>query len=434
MLGHRPGLSSVSSGRCIFVVTHLFPYPAVRGVELRINKLLRWLHNQGYKVVLVLSGELEEQYRAKELSPWVHSIYGVRPALRTRLGRRLPRLRRLVWENVKPVLPHRGRPADTHESFIELVPSTAGDEGRKRELSSDRLAPLVAKLARKYKPLAVIAEYIFLTDCFALLTPGTLRIIDTLDVFSLKERQVVRYGINDPWTCSREEERTYLLRSDVVLAIQDEEARVLKEVVPEREVLTVGIDFDVRDAGCGVDVPSNSVTVVGSDNPLNVHGLRSFLDECWPAIKSAHPAVVLNVVGRVGSRCKVSDPSVNYFAGVDDLSDLYRQSRVVINPAVAGTGLKVKSVEALAHGRPLVAWSRGVEGLGYSGEAPYIKCDSWTEFAGAVIRVLRSEQEARDLSDRARAFARLKFNPETVYAALDNCLKSHEHGRTFERA
>jgi glycosyltransferase involved in cell wall biosynthesis len=345
--------------------------------------------------------------------------------LRTRVGRRLPRLRRLVWENVKPVLgPQQHSLNDKNESLFETVPSALGNEGRKKGLSSPKLAPLVAKLARKYKPIAVIAEYIFLTDCFGLLAPSILKVVDTLDVFSLKGKQVVDYGIDDPWSCTKEEERAYLLRSDVVLAIQENEARVLKELVPERRVLTVGIDFEIHNSNG--HVPSDLITVVGSDNPLNVHGLGSFFKECWPEIKASHPSAIINVVGKVGSVCRVEDTSVKYFPRADDLSELYRQSRVIINPTIAGTGLKVKSVEALAHGKPLVAWPHGVEGLEYSGEAPYIRCESWKEFTAAVIRVLQSEQTAQNLSDRARAFARVKFDPETVYAPLRDCLQAHQ--------
>ncbi len=416
------------SDRFILVVTHLFPYPPIRGVELRIFKLLRWLHSQGYKVVLVLSGELEKQDDSEELLALVRAIYSVQPAFRTRLGRRLPRLRALVWENFKPVIPALRRPLNDPDGVTIYQPilSNLGDGKKKRSLTSLKLAPLVAKLARKYKPVAVIAEYIFLTDCFALLMPGTLKIIDSLDVFSLKNQQVVRYGIEDPWACTKEEERAYLLRSDVVLAIQEKEARVLKEMIPEREVLTVGIDFEVHKFASNGNIASDSIAMVGSDNPMNVHGLRSFFAECWPEIKSAHPRAIVNVVGKVGSACRVEDASVNYFPRLDDLSAFYGQSRVVINPAIAGTGLKIKSVEALAHGKPLVAWPQGVEGLDYSGEAPYIKCESWKEFAAAVVRVLQSDQTAQSLSARARRFAKVKLDPETVYGPLRDCLQAHE--------
>lgn len=405
----------------------MFPYPPLQGDELRIVKLVKWLHSQGYKVVLVLSQELEEQNYSKEFLTWVHAIYGVQPAWRTRLGRRLPRLRGLVWENIKQLIaPLRGQLDVADVAFYEPVPEPWGDETKKKGVSSPELAPLVARLARKYKPLAVIAEYIFLTDCFALLDPDTLKIIDTIDVSSLKEKQVVEYGIDAPWTCTKAEERAYLLRCDVILAIQNREASVFKELVPEREVLTVGIDFDVNNSNYAGNVPSNTITFVGSGNPLNVHGLQSFFSECWPEIKTARPTAILNVVGKVGSLCRIDDTSVNYFSRMDDLSELYRQSRVVINPTIAGTGLKVKSVEALAHGKPLVAWPHGVEGLEYSGEAPYIECESWREFGHAVIRILQSDRAAQTLAERAQEFARAKFDSETVYAPLRDRLNAHQ--------
>lgn len=412
--------------RVVFVVTHFFPYPPVQGNGLRIVKLVKWLHSQGYKVVLIVSGELEKQPRSQELLNWVHAIYGVKPALRTRLGRRFPRLRRLVWESFKPVVaPLRRSLENTDVRGYEAVPSSRGDEGRKKSVNSPKLAQLVSRLAGKYNPVGVFAEYIFLTDCFALLKPNTLKIVDTHDVFSLKDEQVGKYGIDDPWACTIEEERSYLLRCDLILAIQDQEARVLTQMVPEREVLTVGVDFEVTESR-GKNVAPDVITFVGSDNPLNVFGLQSFFKECWPDIKQAHPTAVLNIVGGVGSLCSFKDTSVNYFPCVNNLSELYRQSRVVINPNIAGTGLKIKSIEALAHGKPLVAWPRGVEGLDYCGEAPYIKCESWTEFTAAVVGILQSEGAAQKLSARALAFAKVKFDPESVYGALRDRLQAHQ--------
>jgi len=403
----------------ILLVTHLFPYPPARGIELRIFKLMKWLTGEGYKVILVLSGEPEEeQVRIDELKDVVHEVCWMRPALRTRLGRSFPRLRQIVWENAKPVIRPLWLPGNSLRETSAPIPSLVGDEGRKRGVSSPQLAHFVSRLARKYKPVGVIAEYIFLTDCFALLKPDVLKIVDTIDVFSLKEAQVVSYGIDDPWICTAEEERAYLLRCNLIVAIQEEEGAVLRKLAPEKEVITVGIDFDVDDAITEGGIDPNRIVVVGSDNPLNVHGLKSFFEHCWSEIKLAHPAVRLDVVGLVGPLCKIDDRSVNYITRADDLRALYQRSRIVINPTVAGTGLKIKSVEALAHGKPLVAWPRGVDGLDYSGAPPYVKCESWKEFGTAVISLLRSHDEATALGCRALDYAQTKFDAASVYAPL----------------
>lgn len=419
------------------MVSHVFPCPPLGGHELRVLKLMEWLRSRGYEVVFVLSTEFETNCNMDELRKFAHRIYSITPPWWTRLGRKLPRTRRIIWERVKPLIaPFWASISDAGEpgSYPEIL-SDRGNLESKKGISSSRLAALVSRLANSYQPVAVIAEYIFLTDCFALLKPEVLKIIDTIDVFSLKLNQVVSYGIDEPWSCTREEERAYLLRGDVIVAIQDREAEMLRQLVPERDVITVGIDYGVAEPFRPDGIPPNVITIVGSDNPKNVHGLRSFLSDCWPQIKSAYPSALLNIVGRVGALCKVDDSAVNYFPAVNNLTEIYKLSRVIINPCVAGTGLKIKSVEALAHARPLVAWPRGVEGLGYDGAPPYLKCESWKEFAAAVVRVLQSDSEALALSQRAGAYARSRFDRRKVYAALRACLEKPriaENGPTVD--
>jgi len=136
----------------------------------------------------------------------------------------------------------------------------------------------------------------------------------------------------------------------------------------------------------------------------------------------------LHVVGRVGEICRIDDSQIRYSGWVDDLDDVYRKARVIINPTIAGTGLKIKSVQALAHGKPLVAWTNGVEGLEYDGEAPFIECRSWPEFAEAVVRLLHSDLELAALAARALAYARTEFNAASVYASLGHRLSQDESG------
>lgn len=421
-----------SGGRFVFVVTHLFPYPPSHGTELRIFKLLQGLKSEGYRVILVLCEEPAPSQQLNGLKEFVYAVDWVRPALRTRLGRRLPRLRQFLWPKVEPLVRKVWRPRDIPNpaDLFENIPSTVGDEWKKKAIAPPQLPVLVAKLARKYKPACVIAEYIFLTDSFALLKPGVLKIVDTIDVFSLRGKQVVEYGIHDdPWNCTPEEERAYLLRSDVIIAIQGTEADVLRKLVPERKVLTVGLDFEVDDSAASGRCQSDTITLVASDTPLNVHGVRGFLSECWPLIKADHPAARLHVVGSICASVTVEDPAISYTLRAANLKEVYRQSRVVINPTIAGTGIKAKSAEALSHGKPLVAWPLGVDGLDYNGDAPYVVCESWSDFAATVVRILRSETEANALSERALAYAKERFQPRSVYQPLSAYLRAVESNK-----
>ena len=140
--------------RFIFVVTHLFPYPPSHGTELRILKLMKGLKALGYQVVLVLNQQPDDQESLAQLNEFLAAVHWPGSSWRTRVGRRFPRLRRLVWENVKPLLPSAkmtGRSAPAR--LYQQIPSGAGDAWKKRAVIPPELVFLVSKLARRYRPL-----------------------------------------------------------------------------------------------------------------------------------------------------------------------------------------------------------------------------------------------------------------------------------------
>jgi glycosyltransferase involved in cell wall biosynthesis len=404
-----------SNGPLLFLISALVPYPPARGVELRIFRLLKWLRSAGYRVVLIVPADSLDAEVERELRKVTYALHWTKPALRTRLGARFPAIRRALWEPTKTLLGLRGK---TPSSTADSGQHPAGDSGLKESFAPGRLISLVERLGHRYQPIAAIVEYIFSTPVLAALPASTLKIVDTIDVFSRKEEQVLTFGIRDPLVCTADEERQYLLQADVILAIQSREAQLLRELAPEREIVLAGMDFDVIDTSNTNQTEPASVAVLASDNALNIHGLNAFLAECWPSIKRSIPGVSLVIAGRVGDHCIVEDASVRYTGWTDDVDQIYREASVIINPTIAGTGLKIKSVQALAHGKPLVAWANGVEGLEYVGEPPFIECRSWQEYAEAIVRLLNSADERQRLGERARSYARREFSADKVYAAL----------------
>ena len=96
-------------------------------------------------------------------------------------------------------------------------------------------------------------------------------------------------------------------------------------------------------------------------------------------------------------------------------------ARVVINPTVAGTGLKIKTVEAIAHLVPVVGWPHGRDGLSEPLGQFVHESQDWIDFADAVVLALRRETSPFDAA--AVAELRRQLSPDTVYDAFDRRLE-----------
>ena len=203
-------------------------------------------------------------------------------------------------------------------------------------------------------------RYVWMTRVLPLIGEQAVKVLDTHDVFSTKGDKVLSFGIDD-LSLSRDEEAKKLALADIVIAIQQDEHHLLQKLVPDTVVVTAGVDFDM--AGT-MRLPSdNRVLYIASSNAMNVHGLKEFLRLGWSAVVERVPDAELVVAGAIGRAVRDDAPRVTRIGTVGDLSELYRSVRVVINPARAGTGAKIKTIEALSHLRPVVTFPAGVDGL-----------------------------------------------------------------------
>ncbi|HIJ80481.1 MAG TPA: glycosyltransferase [Desulfuromonadales bacterium] len=408
--------------RTILIVTHVIPYPPAAGNEIRIMSMINWLKSAGFRIVLLLKHydlPAETITLLEEKIGVVHTLAGrgASEGRKSLVGSAAKAVRRFF--RMLDLLNH-GMSWDYCRRSLEI----------KEGLCPQELVDMTRELVLRYRPAAVIAEYVFMAPCLARLPAGVLRIIDTHDIFSRKKEQVLAYGVDDPLFCSGGEERGYLLQSDVVMAIQSHEASMFRRLVPERKVISVGIDF-CPVSGCDNFVASETVLIVGSDNPLNLLGLKQFISEAWPKIRKECPGAVFRVIGKIGAAVTAADDSVQKVGWVESLDEEYSRAAVVVNPVMAGTGLKIKSVEALCRGRALVATPNSVEGIEYEHEPPYIVSADWDHFSSSVVTLLKDVSLRCELQARASRYAEANFSPEKVYAPLSEVLASvvYEKGR-----
>jgi len=405
-------------GRRILCVGHVLPYPPRAGNEYRIHRLLAWFADQGWDVLLIVCPLPHEMPSGQQLA----SMAAVYPNLLVcdRAGvlyHHLPDDSRLLdglrlgTRTDIPALLHEDDGGD---------PAQARLLGLLRTFCPDALVELLLHLQDRHRPDLLLAEYVFMTRPFPLLSPGITTAIDTHDVFSTRAHKVERYGLSDGLAMSEPEEAALLRRADVLIGIQPDEARDLARLAPDRKVVSVGVDFVVSEA-VHAGQPQGTVLLVASGNPMNVKGLADFLSFCWPLVRRDLPDAELLVVGAVGDSVQHAPDGVRVLGRVEDLGPLYAAARVVINPAVAGTGLKIKTVEALCQLRAVVCWPSGADGLTEEARAFCHIATDWFSFAVHIKRLLSVDDEAFAV-EHARDRLQHAFSPAMVYAPLAEAL------------
>jgi len=293
----------------------------------------------------------------------------------------------------------------------------------------------LAMLQRRHRFDAVMCEYVFTSRALLAFGPDVTRVIDTHDVFSGRDEAIHRAtGIPNNWLSTRPEaEVAALNRAEVVIGITEEDSARFRDLT-RASVVTVGHLLGAADGSAGgIDIDPALVLFVGSDNVINAGGCLWFIREVLPAVRRRLPAVKLRVVGGVARRVAAAGlelAGVQLAGPVDDLGSEYARAAAVVNPVLFGSGLAIKSIEALAHGKALVCTEVGARGIVAPGqaEAPCaVVCDA-AGFAEALATVLSDEAVRRRMEAAAadfcaawsaRQFANLRsiFEAPSVVAA-----------------
>jgi glycosyltransferase involved in cell wall biosynthesis len=272
---------------------------------------------------------------------------------------------------------------------------------------ADRL--FVASKARR--PSLVIADYEFLTEAIPFtMAPSARSAVVMHDLFSgqkTKDRPVI---------VDREQEMRLLAAADLVVAIQKEEADVVASHLGSDRVMVVPMAMQrVAHAQPG---DGETVIFVGSNALPNIDAVEWLCSEIWPLVIRKVPRARLCIAGTVCQSVSSRPAGVELLGRVDSLVELYRRAAVVVSPLRSGSGLKVKLVEALAHGKAVVGTSVTFQGVEHLAGTAARREDDATLFAAAIVSFLRSEDERRSEGEKALAAAEREFSPTKSYQEL----------------
>ncbi|MDE2577442.1 MAG: glycosyltransferase [Hyphomicrobiales bacterium] len=157
------------------------------------------------------------------------------------------------------------------------------------------------------------------------------------------------------------QELGWMRKADVLLHLNAEENEAFCALLPEKRHALLYPAVPPVPTGPG----GQEIVLVSSWNRANVESALWFLRDVVPLA----PGIAVKIYGSVGDGVRAADAALHekyraWFMGrVDHIGDIYANARLALLPTTSGTGLSIKSVEAMASGLPLVATSHALRGM-----------------------------------------------------------------------
>jgi glycosyltransferase involved in cell wall biosynthesis len=221
-------------------------------------------------------------------------------------------------------------------------------------------------------------------------------------------------------------QRRIAARIAALICVSDREREFARSFIPEHVGLwTVpnGVDADSYNSLLMVRRDTNAIILCGFWGVYrNEQAALWFGQRVFPKIREKIPDAELWVVGAGPTRAvrALGKSSAIHVTGtVDDVRPYYQKAAVSVAPYRFGEGTKLKVLEAMASGVPLVATRVGCQGVDVVDGEQVLIVDGEEEFAQHVVRILRDPSRRARLADAARRLVERKYTWKKIVGDLE---------------
>ena len=419
----------------ILFLTQIIPYPLDSGPKVKTWHVLRYLAEKGHLISLISFVRPDEMVHVAALRQVCAEVYTV-PIHRSHLANIGYWLRSQLTG--RPYLIERDDLPGMRQTVRDLLSQTTIDFIHADQLSMAQFALPAPKLFSRSdnhiqsKNLKA-PKLVF--DAHNAVWTIVQRMSENAPFFlkqlaNQEARRVKRY------------EGMLLSAFDHTLAVTDIDRGMLLEAVesyessslhtaglgtseePDIRVIPIAVDTRVlQPIACQPD-SMNIVTLGTLHYPPNADGIRWFAREVFPRVVQEIPQATLTIIGKNPPQdfheMAVSQPDRFTVTGyVPDLVPQLERAAVMAVPVRAGSGMRVRILEALAQGMPIVTTTIGLEGIDATPGQDVLVADTVEEYATAVVRLLRDSELRARLAQNGRRLAENRYDWRVVLKKMD---------------
>jgi glycosyltransferase involved in cell wall biosynthesis len=170
-------------------------------------------------------------------------------------------------------------------------------------------------------------------------------------------------------------------------------------------------------------VPGRLLYLGSMDYGPNVDGAIGFVRRILPGIRAACPDAHLQIVGRnpTAEVMELASEEIEVVGGVPDVRPYLETAAALVVPLRIGGGTRLKIVEALAMGTPVVSTRIGAEGLGLRDQEHLRLASGAEEFVEAAVETLEDPEAAQLVADRGQALVNERYRWSSLAGRLLEC-------------
>jgi glycosyltransferase involved in cell wall biosynthesis len=399
----------------ILFLSSWFPYPPTNGAKIRIYNLIRQLAEH-HEIDLVSLAKTISVNEARQQVPFLmqycHTV------------------------EVTAAQPFVPGSLAAYKGFVSPKPRSIV------QTYSPEMARLVNDKVRSNAYDVVVASEVgapALVSLLACRVDGVPKVLDALEVALAKDAyegqssplRRLRHGLT--WFKLRRFSKEMLRQAEACTVPSKQEKQNLLEIVPKHsriEVIPHSLDLTYYAGSFGSPKPKSLIFTGSFTYHANLDAARYFIQEIYPHIRTGLPDVTVQIAGSTDgadlSEWPV-DESITFTGFLGDVRPSVAQSWLSVVPLRVGAGTRLKIIESMALGTPVVSTSKGAEGLEVTHGENILIADDPEQFAQAVVKVVQNPKLHEKLSKAGLRLVTDKYDSEVIGRDFDALLDGVVH-------